>query len=467
MKTLFPGYFAPTEDEFSALWEKAVFAFDASVLLGLYRSSSETQQVFFDVIDRIKDRIFLPHQAAGEYLKNRLGVISLRTDSYGKIKAESIKFIKFLELTIQEHALPSGEEIIAVAKGSAEKINELVSSAEKAEPDLLRSDDLLARLAELFGTKTGQPYERVRLTELYAEFAPRYAQGIPPGFKDDKKGESTKYGDALVWFQLIDQAKLTQKPIIFVTADLKEDWWLKHKGATLGPRPELRQEMMSAAGVQFYMYTTPRFLEFAKQYLSLNFDTKKAENEFEEIEKQDEQTANQLVGFAALSNSVNDEAWQNWNQPYFGGKLTNYPTASANSLYFTNVSGESTIDPSAAWFQPEYYGSGTGWVTAKPVDPEPKNKYFQLLPVDNHLFAASAGRWKCEIVRNPIQVGLDRIFYRLKFEPENRAGDPRYLELWVSDQRLHRDSDGRYKAGIYAIIVQWLCSDQIIGQITI
>jgi hypothetical protein len=45
--------------------------------------------------------------------------------------------------------------------------------------------------------------------------------------------------------------------MIFVMRDVKEDWIQQHKSETLGPRPELRQEMMSAAGVQFWIYTVP------------------------------------------------------------------------------------------------------------------------------------------------------------------------------------------------------------------
>jgi hypothetical protein len=322
MRTLFPGYFTPSEEEFAKLWSDCLFGFDANVLLGLYRSTAETQQVFFTVLEKIADRIFLPHQAASEYLKNRLGVISFRSDQYGKIKSESEKLAKQIESVVQEHAIRNGEGITKTTKKWANEISDLVEAAAEEEPDLLRSDDVLGRLATLFETKTGQPYTSARLKEIYADGAQRYAQGIPPGFKDDKKGEPEKYGDLLIWFQLIDQAKAQQKPIIFVTGDSKEDWLLMHRGDTLGPRPELRQEMMTAAGAHFYMYTTPRFLEFAKQFLGLKLDTKKAESEFEKIEKQDKQAAEQ--GAAPSFNYISaytvpdDQTWPSWRGNYSG-----------------------------------------------------------------------------------------------------------------------------------------------------
>jgi hypothetical protein len=78
------------------------------------------------------------------------------------------------------------------------------------------------------------------------------------------------YGDAILWLQLIDYAKSEKKPIIFVTDDDKEDWWLESGGKTISPRPELVQEMLTEAGVKFYMYSADRFLDYAQKFLHLS-----------------------------------------------------------------------------------------------------------------------------------------------------------------------------------------------------
>jgi hypothetical protein len=464
MKKILPGYFTPTDEEFGALWKDSLFGFDANVLLGLYRSTAETQQVFFDVLARIEDRIFLPHQAAFEYLRNRLGVISLRADSYERIKGESEKFTKFLEATIRDHSLPMGEAIIEASRKATLEISQLVGAAETVEPDLLRSDELLARLEDVFGSSTGSPFDPARLKEIYAVGAQRYSQAIPPGYKDDKKGEPDKYGDLLVWFQLLERAKTAKKSIIFVTGDQKEDWWLQHKGATIGPRPELRQEMKAVAGVDFYMYTTPRFLEFAKQFLVLNFDTKKAETEFEEIEKQDKQ--------ANFGNYVQfTGGTQRWEPPYF---VTNKSISNASLVNYANsVMHETNF--SVPRFT--YTADDTQWTdvddpvwgfvpTYPPVEPEPKNRYFQLLPIHKRVFITSTGRWMCEIARNPNTNGLDQVCYRLAFRSEERPEESKSLELWGSIEKLNNDHDGRYKAAILGAISKWLSSDLTVGQMT-
>jgi len=446
MRSVFPGYFTPTKEEFAKLWGESVFAFDANVLLGLYRSTSETQQVFFTVFDKIADRMFLPNQAAFEYLKNRLGVISIRSDQYGKIKSESEKLAKSIESIVQEQAIQGGDEIAKTAKDSSNRIGELVETGIKQEPDLLRSDRILEKLATLFETNTGQPYSPERLKEIYADGAQRYAKGIPPGYKDDKKGEPDKYGDLLIWNQLIDYAKLKKKPIIFVTGDAKEDWLLQHRGETFGPRPELRQEMMVLAGVHFYVYTAPKFLEFAKEFLGLQLDTRKAESEFEKIEKQDKQAAEEIAIKAATYYTdyadyppATNPTWQSWNTNYLGNQPFRYQ--------FNTMGDESYVPFSA------------------PADPVSQSKYLTLLPINGAIYQSSTGKWKCEIVSYPDSEHDGRVRYKLKFAPEGRVGPSRNLRLWVSVARLQRDSDWRHKTFISGAIVKWLGSNDGDGEI--
>jgi diguanylate cyclase (GGDEF)-like protein len=72
-----------------------------------------------------------------------------------------------------------------------------------------------------------------------------------------------------VWSQLKDVAALQQKPIIFITDDAKEDWWLKHEGKTIGPKPELIHEMQADAQVDFHMYSSDRFIDRAQAELGI------------------------------------------------------------------------------------------------------------------------------------------------------------------------------------------------------
>jgi hypothetical protein len=85
---------------------------------------------------------------------------------------------------------------------------------------------------------------------------------------------------------LIDFAKSQNKPIILTTDDQKDDWWRIEKGKTLGPRPELIEEIRSKAGVAFYMYNASQFLIYAKEFLGFSVE-QKAIDEVADVSQRD------------------------------------------------------------------------------------------------------------------------------------------------------------------------------------
>jgi hypothetical protein len=139
-------------------------------------------------------------------------------------------------------------------------------------------------LSDLLEGKVGKPYSEEELENIYQKAEKRFNYKKPPGYKDAKKPIPKNYGDVVLWFQLIDYAREQQKPIIFVTDDNKEDWWLKYEGETLEPRPDLIQEILSEVGVedfQFYMYHSDQFMVYAGKFLSYLF----SQNRFKKQEK--------------------------------------------------------------------------------------------------------------------------------------------------------------------------------------
>ena len=71
MKELFSGYYRKTEDDIKKIWEHGIIMFDTNVLLNLYRYSESTQNTILELIKRFSNQIYLPHQAALEYNRNR------------------------------------------------------------------------------------------------------------------------------------------------------------------------------------------------------------------------------------------------------------------------------------------------------------------------------------------------------------------------------------------------------------
>lgn len=75
MREHFPGYYRPTDAELRELFATCIFAFDANVLLNLYRYSQVTETALLQALGKLGDRVWLPHQAGLDFQKNKAAVI--------------------------------------------------------------------------------------------------------------------------------------------------------------------------------------------------------------------------------------------------------------------------------------------------------------------------------------------------------------------------------------------------------
>jgi hypothetical protein len=265
MKSIFVGHFQPTQEEFSELWNKCIFAVDANVLLNLYRYSDATRNELEKALKNVEDRVFIPHQAAKEFLKNRLSVTAGQASEYSK----TIKSINDLLATLStkdRHPFLPDQELSKFKEYS----EQVITILEKQQNELLSKltkDEILDFIEKLFSGKTGQPLDDEKFAQLTACGEDRYRQKVPPGYKDANKDTTDdpnmKYGDLIVWFQLIEYSKTKNTPLIFITDDKKEDWWLEQSGRTIGPRPEIIEEFYKETEQRFWMYTVDKFIQEA------------------------------------------------------------------------------------------------------------------------------------------------------------------------------------------------------------
>lgn len=284
LREVFSSYFTPTEEQFDRLWDECLFVFDTNIFLGLYRYSPGNKRKLLDNLDQISNRLWVPHQVAFEYVKRRRKVIIDR----GKLFNEARNAFKGLRSAIDKIKIIDKERL-------QEQVKDLLAEAEQhldeMKEELLLSPDndpVLEKVDSLLSGKIGPPYSPEKLEEIYKEGDARHARQIPPGWKDAGKEGVAKFGDLVLWFQMIDKAKETKKPLVFVTDEKKEDWWQKGEdGKTLGPHPELISEIRKKAGVSFYMYSMECFLHHAKKHLSIQVDEEVIE-EIEEIGRLDE-----------------------------------------------------------------------------------------------------------------------------------------------------------------------------------
>ena len=268
MRDLYPGYKSPSDDDLTELWKTCIFAFDASALLDCYRLTPTSCDEYFWALEKVKDRLWLPHQAGLEYYDNRIEVIESGEASYERIpqlaRDAANLFKKSLD-RYRQYRWIDAERWMSILDSGVQQIISEISKEEHVLKGYLATDPIEARLQTLFAGKVGDPYPS--MYEIFMRAEQRLQLSIPPGFKDlaDKK-DFHRYGDVVLWFQLLDFAKSSKRGLVFITSDAKTDWWSRESGKTSGVRPELVQEMHVAAGVPFHMYTPNRFMEYAKQF---------------------------------------------------------------------------------------------------------------------------------------------------------------------------------------------------------
>lgn len=270
MKEKFLEYYSLELKKKEKMWGEAVFVFDANVLLNLYRYSEKTRKEFLNILEKMGHRIWLPHQFALEYQRNRLEVIEEQSNSYADISVKLQDGLDYISKQVKkyEHRHPflKIEKLLIKITNSIKLAKKEVEVAKSKHPDWFEKDPIRERLDQLFKGKVGEPCKNIE--DIERQGAIRFSKKVPPGYEDIKKDNSDpsgtrKYGDWVGWYQIMEMAKEIKKPIIFVTGDRKGDWWLEVKGKMVGPRPELIKEI-SQNKVLFHMYTMENFLEYAK-----------------------------------------------------------------------------------------------------------------------------------------------------------------------------------------------------------
>lgn len=268
MKNDFPEYSKKGEDEIKNIWENGIIVFDANALLNLYRYSGSTRQTIMQVLSKLSDRIWLPHQAALEYSRNRYEVIADQEKAY----KEFMERVNQLQVDLQSSSKPPffTSELHVELELTFSKVKSEVEHAIKRYKDYFNEDPIFTQLCSLVEGKIGAPFTEEILKELYKTGEDRYRAKIPPGYEDERNKDGVKmFGDLILWKQIISKSKADKKSVILVTDERKTDWWWKIKdGRVIGPRHELVVEIMKEAGTQFHMYSSERFLEYGQIYLN-------------------------------------------------------------------------------------------------------------------------------------------------------------------------------------------------------
>ena len=273
--------------------------------LNIYSYAEETKDDLFSVLDKIKKKLWVPNHVALEYQKRRLDVIDRERSTFTKITNVFNKFnnqinVEIIQTLGIEKKLPDlHKSLVDFMFDFNELCDDFVSGTleeqKKLKPDVRSGDEIRKRLDAILSGKVGQPFTQEELDEIYLEGEDRFLKKIPPGFKDAGKGGDLsdfsymginykrKFGDLVIWKQLIREAsKESVKNVVFITDDKKNDWWYGVGDKIIGPQERLQSEFYSLTNVDsFKMYDTVDFLKDAVIYLGTKVD----EKSFDDVKK--------------------------------------------------------------------------------------------------------------------------------------------------------------------------------------
>jgi len=284
--------YSPSLESFKSFYASgSLIVLDTNVYLDLLRYSKTASSEILSLLQEISVKIIVPEQVRDEFIKNlpvvsgqRIGDIK-NANKELKLSIEACKssILTQLDLLIRR-GFEKSQEIADNAIAELEKIKSCINDF--IHNDIVKTDAFLsADAVNTFFQSLCSPddthYPPSKLLDIYKDGYYRYKYRIPPGYMDDPQinKDSSKdgvsiFGDLILWNQIIDIAKSQNRAVVFVTADIKEDWFELSGKQPISPRLELVNEFEERSnGFSICIMTAQLFIEYLSAILSINIDT--------------------------------------------------------------------------------------------------------------------------------------------------------------------------------------------------
>lgn len=261
------GY--PNADKIQDTFDNCIFAFDANALTHIYQMPEALSERYLTILEKYSDRLWLPHHAASEYHRNIIGAFKDACEPLSRIRTLSTNIEKLLldadETTKMWHWYNEP------FKNIRKELQTLVETATSERDNRFRKhDQIKERIATLFDGKVGPECTKEQAEQFNNDGNERVKKLRPPACKVDSEKNTNQHGDVIIWRQLLNFAKKSNRDIVFITDDIKNNWFLFDAANTvLGPRPELVLEARRVAKVLFWACTTIKFIEIGQEKLKL------------------------------------------------------------------------------------------------------------------------------------------------------------------------------------------------------
>jgi hypothetical protein len=314
----FPGYRLPPDHELNEALRAALVVIDANVLLNLYRYNESTRDDLLGVLQKVGDRLWVPHQVIKEFWRSRVGVLASRgsatvqaLDALGKQQRASADAIRQWAKSVAAEAEFQGQLLDKIEALHAEIQDGMRAQAPASSQGVggALADPVLDKLQDLLDGKVGRKPATAEWEAAVKEGNERAERHEPPGYLDAEKADSDlpegAAGDYLVWVQATDEGTRRALDVLLVTGDEKEDWWWRYRSEFLGPRIELVAEYKARGDHQLYMM---RPIDLLKRSSALQVSVRQESVEdVERVSRESQRSLWSAAGVAALLERLETE----------------------------------------------------------------------------------------------------------------------------------------------------------------
>jgi hypothetical protein len=275
----FEAYRTPTDADYHKLFTGGLIIPDTNVFLNLYRYNEQTRNDLLTVLGRLGDYLWVPHQVMDEFWRNRENVLKDPQDtdtcisqlSRHREQATGTFRTWANRVSLQPERSTALRQVIEQAFDEViSEVSELAGEHSWDDARDTNTDPVLGALNSLLNGRVGRALSQAEYDNALQEARSRAEHKRPPGYKDHSKNDGGAAGDYLIWVQVLREAEATQRDVLLITGDVKEDWWRREHGEARGPRPELVRELKEHANVKLYMLRPESLLFRARQALKID-----------------------------------------------------------------------------------------------------------------------------------------------------------------------------------------------------
>lgn len=226
--------------------EKFIVVMDTNVWLDLYYLPFDKIKSIVEGIEK-SDFFYMPHQVFKEILNNNGRIRKNIENEYRDSFKNTINNLRESKTALKDASAKYKEKnvngINELCTDIEENLNLVIDKIEKSIEEFKKknrtsnncvtsNNDIIEKLVKkLLGENEFTDFETLELLKIYEEGELRYKYGIPPGITDGEKDKKTegsfvrKYGDLILWKEILKYIKTNETNIVLVQNETKEDWW--------------------------------------------------------------------------------------------------------------------------------------------------------------------------------------------------------------------------------------------------